>query len=260
MFKKTAIAALVLGFSGAASAAMYAPAPAPACAAGNVTVPCERSAWDLGVDLLYMRNDGNQFDEVPNFRAPYGWGFRLEGSYHFGRGNDANLNWTHYNKGGESVNRMTRSKLDIVNFEMGQSVDFGENFDVRFQGGMQYVDVTDNGVGGAIAGNNARLKGFGPRGGAMVKYDFGNGFGVYGDTNIAILASKGEIVGVNGSFHGTSMSTDGSVGFAYTYAMAQGDLTARLGYGVKQITYSSAAVPDAGWQGFNFGLKWVGNV
>jgi len=100
MFKKTAIAALVLG-SGAASAAMYAPAPAPACAAGNVTVPCERSAWDLGVDALYLRSEDNNGVGAVNansFRAKYGWGFRLEGSYHFGTGNDATVNWAHYNK------------------------------------------------------------------------------------------------------------------------------------------------------------------
>ena len=148
MFKRTAIAALVLGFTGAASAAMYAPAPAPSCAAGNVTVPCEKSAWDLGVDALYARSDDNQLANMNGFRAKYGWGFRLEGSYHFGTGNDAAVNWAHGKRTTDStVNANVLSltnTLDIVNFELGQVVNFGENVSARFNGGVQYVTVKDD--------------------------------------------------------------------------------------------------------------------
>lgn len=283
MFKKTAIAALVLGFSGAASAAMYAPAPAPACAAGNVTVPCEKSAWDLGVDALYMRADDTQFSQTA--RPKMGWGFALEGSYHFGTGNDVTLNWGHFKKstdgivtrtpavGGAQDRANVESKFDIVNFEFGQHVDFGENVDVRFQGGVQYVSAEDNlytfEAAAAAANNttnNFKLTGWGPRAGAKMTYNFGNGFGVYGDGNMALIMGKVETTtAANGgasataTAHGTTLGYDATVGVKYTHAMAQGDLTARLGWGGKH--YNAAA--GAGvmtWSGVNFGLKWVGNA
>lgn len=256
MFKKTAIAALVLGFSGAASAAMYAPAPAPACAAGNVTVPCEKSAWDLGVDALYLRADDTQFNATA--RPKMGWGFALEGSYHFGTGNDVTVNWSHFKKSTDLVtvtpavagtqDRATvESKFDIVNFEFGQHVDFGENVDVRFQGGLQYVTAYDNlytwEAAAAAANNNTsnlKLTGWGPRAGAKMTYNFGNGFGVYGDGNMALVMGKVETTtAANGgasataTAYGSTLGYDAQVGVKYTHAMAQGDLTARLGWGGK---------------------------
>ncbi len=270
MFKKTAIAALVLGFTGAASAAMYAPAPAPACAAGNVTVPCERSAWDLGVDALYLRAEDNSLSNqalATMGRAKMGWGFRVEGSYHFGTGNDVSLSWARYSKAadlsGTGVSRLT-NKFDIVNFEFGQQVDFGENVDMRFNAGVQWVKVVDQNALIATPGTlvaDSELTGFGPRVGAAVKYDFGNGFGVYVDSAVAVLAAKMENkLAAGGTMHGTALSTDSSVGVAYTHAMAQGDLTARLGWGVKQVSLNTAGMTGAGWSGVNLGLKWVGNA
>ena len=264
MFKKTAIAALVLGFSGAASAAMYAPAPAPHCAAGNVTVPCERSAWDLGVDVLYARSEDNQASTVAGFRAKYGWGFRLEGSYHFGTGNDATLNWSHYNKGsGVRQGVLFRSQFDWVNFEIGQHVDFGENVDVRFFGGVEYVNVVDNAFGGPLIRVadplvNGRYTGFGPRAGATAKYDFGNGFGVYSDAAMGLVVGKARDRTNGQNFYGSALTTEAGIGVSYTHAMAQGDLTGRLGWGVKQVNGAAGGVDS--WNVFNLGLKWVGNV
>lgn len=264
MFKKTAIAALVLGFSGAASAAMYAPAPAPACAAGNVTVPCERSAWDLGVDALYLRSEDNQASGVAAAptRAKYGWGFRLEGSYHFGTGNDATVNWSHFNKKSDVNNTFTRSKFDVVNFEMGQAVDFGEMVDMRFQAGVQWLKVEDQSytAAGALQATDMKFSGFGPRMGAMAKYDFGNGFGVYASGNAALLVGKKEMrTGANTNGHGTALSNDMGLGVAYTHAMAQGDLTARLGWNVSRVDFTTGGNSQA-WSGMNLGLKWVGNA
>jgi hypothetical protein len=274
MLKKTAIAALVLGFSGAASAAMYAPAPAPACAAGNVTVPCEKSAWDLGIDALYMRPENtalaNRFTTNP-IRPDYAWGFRLEGSYHFGTGNDVSLNWSHIkrskdltitaaqaaNTGGaiDAGAASYEAKLDMVNFEFGQMINFGENVSTRFHGGLQYLTLDDDITAVTLGTVDRKTTGFGPRAGLMSKYDFGNGFGVYGDLAAAMLLGK---LSGSATSHNTMITTDANVGVAYTHAMAQGDLTARLAWGVKQITYGSASA--VGWDGFTLGLKWVGNA
>tara|TARA_B110000879_G_C11141916_1_gene500738 strand:- start:614 stop:1396 length:783 start_codon:yes stop_codon:yes gene_type:complete len=260
MFKKTAIAALVLGFSGAASAAMYAPAPAPSCAAGNVTVPCERSAWDLGIDALYMRADDNAFSTIANagFRAKYGWGFRLEGSYHFGTGNDTTVNWSHNKRTTDQTVGTTalslENNLDIVNFELGQVVNFGESVSARFQGGVQYVSIKDDATTAGTAVTR-KTTAFGPRAGLMSKYDFGNGFGVYGDVNAAMLVGKAVVAA--GNVYGTMVSTDSNVGVSYTHAMAQGDLTTRLAWGVKQMNLGSTV---NGFDGITLGLKWVGNA
>lgn len=265
MFKKSAIAALVLGFSGAASAAMYAPAPAPACSAGNVTVPCERSAWDLGVDGLYLRNDDNQFTGVNNYRDKYGWGFRVEGSYHFGTGNDATINWAHFNKTTNStvaaVVRQHKSRFDMVNFEVAQTVNFGEMVDVRFHGGVAYDNIRDNGT--VVAGStNNKLTTFGPRVGATMMYDFGNGFGMFGGSALSLMSAKMTVSGTAAAASTTYTTAFGSemnLGVSYTHAMAQGDLTGRLGWTSVRVAANSGVTAHS-WNGVFFGLKWVGNA
>ncbi len=82
----------------------------PVCTPGNVTVPCESSAWDFGGQALYLKPSfGAPFAGVTRvanatsgFDYPYfnknndwSWGFQLEGSFHFGTGNDIDLNWYH---------------------------------------------------------------------------------------------------------------------------------------------------------------------
>jgi len=168
--KKTALAVIALGVSGIASAAMYtpAPAPAPACNADSVTVPCERNAWDIGIEALYVQpsavanvtETGSTDGESLNDLEPkWNWGFLIEGSYHWGTGSDVNLNWTHFTKtttnsvdSGEgeilagvdyngSVTTSVDNKFDEINLEVGQTVNFGEHVDVRFHGGLQFARI-----------------------------------------------------------------------------------------------------------------------
>ncbi|OGV28725.1 MAG: hypothetical protein A3E88_05135 [Legionellales bacterium RIFCSPHIGHO2_12_FULL_35_11] len=175
--KKTAVAVLALS-----SGAVFAGTMGPVCSAVNVTVPCESTAWDLGARALYFQpNVGGTSagisktistgagQSVDLGRNPkWGWGWMIEGSYHFNTGNDLNLNWWHVgtNRSGgfngsatvavdlldppvsaatTTVNRATAKvspKWDAVNLEFGQHVDFGENKSIRFHGGFEFARLT----------------------------------------------------------------------------------------------------------------------
>jgi hypothetical protein len=260
MFKKTAIAALVLGVSGAASAAMYGPAPAPACSAGNVTVPCEKTAWDLGIRALYLKTADNVLSGTANdtFNNDSDWGFQLEGSYHFGTGNDATITWLYFdNKYGTSGNADYRkANYNVVNFELGQHVDFGENVDMRFHGGLQYASFEQT---SAAAGTVNKDEGIGPRIGMNGSYNFGNGFALTGGSSMAILAADSTQTSVTTNDRDVLVNLGSDVGVKYTHAMAQGDLTLDVGYQINWVDGSRNA-GDISYDGLYFGAKWVGNA
>lgn len=323
--KKTAVAVLALG-----SSAVFAGTMGPVCTPGSVTVPCEKSAWDFGAKALYLKSMldadlgyagadlfvgvGTPFPITLDVRdndwnADWGWGFMLEGSYHFSTGNDLNLNWYHFSKtttqnrnlfgvftpAGDIVfpGRFSlEPKWDAVNLEFGQHVDFGEFKNIRFHGGVQYARIEHD--GSAIVGtnlvddltiglrSNMRFNGFGPRIGADMSYDWGNGFGIYANGATALLAgtSKYDLnaaVAFDGDLLVAARRTgskdamvpeiEGKLGATYTYAMAQGDLTLDVGWMWANYFNAQHARILLGSQesdfsvtGLNFGAKWVGNV
>lgn len=190
------LAASALGVSGLATAASFAPPPLPvACVQDAVVLPCERSAWDLGIEAIYVRQasgtnwylgervvagtvtnngvttlaslagDGIQHD------PRWAWGFRLEGSYHWGTGSDLTVNWTHFQKktnidylgannlfsafigipwannfpnplvvnGWNVLNDWADARFDQVNIEFGQDVEYGKRVRVRSHSGVTFV-------------------------------------------------------------------------------------------------------------------------
>lgn len=293
--KKTAVAVLALG-----SSAVFAGTMGPVCAPGNVTVPCEKMAWDVGGQALYLQPTFN-----PNFlntepttategaSQPWGWGFQIEGSYHFNTGNDINANWYHLNNA-QSYNvdglnyGVVRPSWDAVNVEMGQLVEFGDMKSIRFHGGVQYgrvrtgvqmIEPTDPLASGGAW--DVTYNGFGPRFGADMRYGLGNGFGIYGKAATAILAgtTSNSISSYLGSAYTANSATaiipevEGKLGIDYTAALAMGDLTMDIGW--MWVNYFNVAQPnpnyndyfvytfsqqDFGLQGLYFGMKWLGNI
>jgi len=250
---------------------------------------------------------------------PYSWGFFLEGSYHFNTGNDVNLNWYHLTRSttrtlsnadflpsaarpadmvaGSTGSISVNPKWDAVNLEVGQHVDFGESKSIRFHGGFQYARLVGNTSSSApavpvtgrqvttadIQGTfNPTYNGFGPRLGADMAYDWGNGLGIYANGAAAVLAGSSKYNNnmiTTTTLATTTMNTSGSstmivpeleakLGGTYTYAMAQGDLTLDAGW--MWVNYFNATQSDSygltpaqgdfGLQGPFVGLKWLGNV
>lgn len=231
--KKTAVAVLAFG-----SSAVFAGTMGPVCTPGNVTIPCPRTAWDFGAQALYLQSthtnvdyvgtivNGNGAESYLHVNNPWGWGFMIEGSYHFNTGNDLNLNWYHLDVSGNNsfligsgqsfvdvwgdnwapgagVSTNASNRWDAINLEFGQHVNFGEFVNVRFHEGVEYAHIKNSQtITGTVVGgsagissvsqpqrlqSNSTYSGFGPRVGADVGYGWNNGFSLYAKSAMSVL-------------------------------------------------------------------------
>jgi hypothetical protein len=162
--KKTMMALAILAASAGANAGMY-----KACVDTPNQVPCEATAWDVGGEALVLQNTGSAASSIMNFAVNranvnddqfsnnWEWGFRIEGSYHYGTGNDFTVNWAHWkgtdslvdtlgglNPGVAGATFNDETRFDAINFELGQRLAFGENFKVRLHGGIHWGGVKES--------------------------------------------------------------------------------------------------------------------
>lgn len=262
--KKTALAVLVLG-----SSVGFAGTMGPVCVPGSVTVPCPSTAWDFGVQALYLKpsynansvfvgyvfNNGRQIRN--EFKPDWAWGFKLEGSYHFNTGNDFNVNWYHYNKKTTHsfivfsedflihlpFTTSIKPEWDAVNFELGQHVDFGESKDIRFHGGFQYLHLTHeivdiNRLTGTPYYSHFKFNGFGPRVGTDLSYNVNTSFAVYANGAAALLTGDNKLSGdpaitgfqVSSSKWSVVPELEIKTGAKYNYSLVNSVITFDAGY------------------------------
>ena len=198
----------------------------PVCMPGNVTVPCADAGWSLGVQALYLRpvydsarTYVSSAGTLREMNDKWGWGFELDGAYHFRTGNDLGFTWMHYDVDSNAGNFVGAvplfgtttyamkhaNKFDQVNMVFGQHVDFGLLKNARFYGGLQYVNIRSEqsrayqltpaaalaDLTGISARNDADFYGVGPVIGIDYSYDLSSGFSINANTAMSILAGPG---------------------------------------------------------------------
>lgn len=226
MLKKTSLAVLGL----IANSWAVAGTMGPVCTPDQVTVPCEMKQWDFGAQGLYLKSafDADYgYDNIlgNNYQAiDHDWdgGYRLEGSYHFGTGNDATITWMHYDSGNHQTGFLGNlirligvpflvpnvlvmdNKFDQVNMVMGQHVDFGRLKNARFYAGLQYANIRVNAsnlyTDPLLAALNTTsvnhyhdtdFNGVGPVMGVDFSYDVKDGFSITANSALSLLYGTG---------------------------------------------------------------------
>lgn len=249
------------------------------CKVGDVTTPCATKGWGVGVQALYVQPAFNNLNYIgstttgttlvssqENFIDKdfnYEFGFKLEGFYNFGAGNDLNLNWYRYepttNKNLPSdinvydgtfsgnVRLQLKPQWNAVNLEYGQRFDINQLTHIRLHGGLQYTNIkltnfttgSDTTIGNAQSRNNySSFQGAGVRGGADLSRDLIYGFSLYTNLGASLLTGPssfnrqlvtyttgGTFLDANsGSSNITVTELEGKLGFTYAYPLSRGSL------------------------------------
>lgn len=293
MLKKTALACFAMVVAGTASAAMYSPAPEPTCTPGSATVPCEEKKWDVGFQALYLHasydadvgyfgvnNSGpnvNPFlfpftgpvNDYVDYKSDWGWGYKIDGSYHFNTGNDVTVDWTHIDRDTRDPFLLNNNgpfwgelkyTFDQANVVLAQHTDFGMHHNMRFYGGAQVAQIRNDqyrsfnqldpvlGAFPSVYHTDVLSKfvGVGATTGADYSYDFGNGLSLtasgrgallYGSskTNYRVTNTFASGLVLNSAYASKKAlvpEVEAKVGFNYAFHAAQGVMNVMAGWQV----------------------------
>ena len=264
-----------------ASTTVFSGTMGPACTPGIASVPCEKSAWNFGAEALYLQASlgtyifpdyttiANNVQEFQNVGNLWGWGFMIDGSYHFNTGNDLNVNWYHLkssttlNQNGEyssvgssdlftgALSYSPKTTWDAVNMEFGQKVDYTRALRIRYHGGFEFahIDYQRNSQYFRVTTPTTSMRtisynGFGPRAGFDGSYAFENGLSLNVGTAIGAYAgtthfhyistgvfANGQILGGrNGSLMRVVPEIEARAGACYTKSFVYGDLSLDAGW------------------------------
>lgn len=261
------------------------------CNVGDVSTPCGNQGWRLGGDALWVQPNGNLENVfgsgAQTWNHPLNWGFRIEGAYQFSYSNDINVNWAYFKKSAAIIDTSpvilnTRLQsidstpmVSVVNIELAQHVDFGQNWNVRLHAGLQIDELSSE----LLATNGARdsllFSLVGPRAGVDTSYVLDYGFAIYTNAALGALYGTSRIVGgPNGAWanfgnrnpsgqtlNGNYIAVDYNIGMTYTSSSDYGDWVWRVGwlnYTWANGTQYNLPRPIPSLNGMLFGLKWIG--
>ena len=294
------------------SSAAFAGTMGPVCIEENATIPCAQSFWDVGLQALYIHPSTGlrlnttslpvtypgRGEDIPSRIQPsWGWGFKLDGAYHYSTGSDININWYNYTNSVKTlkplhdrldndgpiiqtigqVNTQLKTQWDAVNAELGQIVHLGKRTKIRFHGGaqysyidLQYSDHPIYNVGFRQIPQgfaNSKYYGFGPRAGADMSYGLGHRLEIYLNGAGALLVGPSNSDSGGGT-HTSSKSVlivptlEGKLGAKWTPVLWHDHINIDAGY--LWQTYLNAGLPSATngnffINGVYIGLKWRGS-
>ncbi|MBA3535241.1 MAG: hypothetical protein H0T84_01310 [Tatlockia sp.] len=285
MLKKITLT-IGLAASGFVSAGMYSTPLAPSCIPADVTVPCEARQWDLGVQALYFQPtytadkgyERTSLTGYKNTEPKWGWGYRIEGSYHYNTGDDATMTLIHFdsttNRGGFSgltsfsSTRLPYSlglsnKFDQVNLVLGQRVDMGVWKKARFYGGLQYAKIRveqrriysvvpaallQQRATGVEQYHNGEVYGVGPVLGIDYSYNLVHGFSVTANTATSL------VYGTSRFAEGFIIAPTGLVRFndSLSHKIVVPSFEVKLGLNYVHEWFQGALNLEGGFQALNY--------
>lgn len=284
MLSKTKLAIIVMSLT-IQSAAMAGMSAAPTCLPGNVTVPCADATWEVALKVLYLKslydanaayesnsiNDNSRYREVDN---DWGWGYQLQGAYHFSTGSDITMGWLHYDNDAKQYglkndffalaiptqplaeyNVALNNTFDQVNLVMGQHADLGMFKNVRFYGGLQYARIraesssqfTNVPFNQFSRTTFSDSKGVGPVIGIDYSYDMANGLSLVANAASAIIYGNGR--------YSSGFIREGTLVLSASYAtkkIIMPALEAKLGVNYAYTAPMGTLNVEAGYQALNY--------
>lgn len=290
-FVKKTTPALLFLMSGAA----FSGTMGPVCDADNVMTPCADKAWSVGARALYLQpaflgaESSSTVNNISNFADTtfgWGWGFMIEGGYHYGKGNDVNLNWYHFDKAGVesfapqsatitglvAVTNATGSgqvrlnpQWDAANLEFGQTANYNEDKAIRFHGGVQYVRLKHSysssstgtqGVNASFIVTNANTStmvsrdavynGFGPRAGLDMSYMLPKEVSMYANFGVGLFAGTTKSNTVYADGYGNRIAN------GLSKPLIVPELETKLGLHYDYLVSQNTLSFDAGWMWVNY--------